>query len=236
MKKDRRLEEKTKEKLNERMRKKGKEILIVNIRFIMFLVLTLIILNQFSNIVFAQESDIWFGLTILSLNTTKIEDADTFNIPVPFGDIIFYFISNYSFLFLDCDFINFYFQYQKNSFIYGFEIFYETGILRGFKINSIIFPSIAGFLGFRLPLVKKQWLLLGAAVSAGLGYLYINTDNIEYSDFNFNMKFSHNLYIRIFKQMYLVFTLNNRFYFFFNKNNPLQISSASVWLGLEWKI
>ncbi len=198
------------------------------------IVLFIIILIFVSQNIIAQQINSYLGVTVTSYSANK-EDMQNYGIYVPLGDIVYYRISDFTYLILDADFINIHLLFQNKSLVYGFEFFYETGLLRGIGLNSLIFPSIGGFFGVR-PIFKRDFILFQSTVSLGFGFLYIDIDNIEYYDFNINLRFSHTLYIKIYKQIYLFCSLNFRYFFFFNKDNPIDIGQGNFWFGLEWKI
>ncbi len=205
---------------------------IKNLKIIILVFIIFSILNIFSTLTFAQQIDSWLGITLTSFNTSKTD----FYIPATLGDLIFYFISNDELMALDCDFINIHLLYQNEKFIYGFEFFYESGILRGLKFDSVIYPSLGGFLGFRISFFKSKFMMLSATLSMNIGFLYMNLNNIEYYDFNLILKFSHNLYIKLYKEIYLFVSLNNRLLFFLKKDSNFQIAHGNIWFGIEWKI
>ncbi|MCR4421474.1 MAG: hypothetical protein NUV32_03235 [Exilispira sp.] len=198
------------------------------------IILFILIFTLSSQLVLGQNISTWFGLTVTSYSANK-EDMQSYGIYVPMGEVVYYMITDLNYLVLDADFINLHLLFQNKSLVYGFEFFYETGLLRGIGLSSLIFPSIGGFFGVR-PIFKRDFILFQSTVSFGLGFLYIDIDNIKYYDFNVNLRFSHTLYIKIYKQTYIFCSLNYRYYFFFNKDNPINVAQGNFWFGLEWKI
>lgn len=201
---------------------------------IIFFLLYLILLFQITDIVFAQDNNIWFGITLTAYSSNKV-GMEEYGINVPLGDVVYYLNQNFYYIMIDTDFINFHLLFQNRSIIYGFEFFYETAVIRGYNFTTVIYPSIGGIFGIR-PITKKNFLLFQSTISLSLGYLYIDVLNISYSDFNIIVKFSHTLYIKVSKSTYFFTSLTYRYFYFFNKDNPLIIGGASFWFGIEWKV
>lgn len=203
--------------------------------FCLYFFLSLYLLLFISQVVFAQQTNYWLGITLTSLNSNKF-GIEYNGIIYPFGDIIYCIISDTNILVYDTDFINIHFLFQNKSLIYGFEFFYETGILRGYSIDGVIFPSIGGVFGIRPKISKNDWLMFESTIGSGIGFIYLNAQDIKYFDFNLYIKFFHTLYLRIYKQIYIYASIGQRYYFFFDKNNLLEIAQGSLWFGLEYKI
>jgi len=201
---------------------------------IIFFVIIFALLLQVSNLVFAQESNILFGITFTSFSSNKV-GMEQYGIYVPLGDVVYYLQENLSYLIIDTDFINLHLLFQNKSFVYGFEFFYESGVLRGYNLLSVIYPSFGGIFGIR-PQTKKGCILFQSTVSIAFGLLFIDVENIKYLDFNIIVRFSHSLYIKIFNQTYFFASLTHRYFYSIDKDSPFIIGQGAFWFGLEWKI